>query len=49
MKFLGFLIFYNPLKNNTVETITELKKNDYECSMITGDSLDTAIAVGYYS
>ena len=46
---MGFLIFYNPLKDNTVETILDLKKNDHECCIITGDSLDTAIAVGYSS
>ena len=49
MNFLGLLIFHNPLKENTKETIVDLNKNDYDCCMITGDSLDTAISVGYYS
>lgn len=46
MQFIGFLLFQNPLKPKTAETIQQLKECKISCKMITGDNLLTATSVG---
>lgn len=46
LTFVGLLMFENPVKPGTTETITKLKKCDVQCRMITGDNVLTAISVG---
>lgn len=49
MKFLGLLVFVNPLKPDVKEVIRDLRVNDIKSIMITGDALNTAVNVGYAS
>lgn len=49
MQFLGLLVFINPLKEGVRQVIHELRLNDIQTIMITGDALTTAINVGYSS
>lgn len=46
LEFIGFLLFQNPLKENTASTIATLKSCKISCKMITGDNLLTATSVG---
>lgn len=45
--FVGLLLFENPIKETTHETIAELKQNYMRQLIITGDNLYTAINVAY--
>ena len=45
--FLGLIVFINPLKPGVKKTIKELHDNDIHPLMITGDSVNTAINIGY--
>ncbi len=46
LKFLGFLVFQNKLKKQTIPTLQELRSTDVKTVMATGDNLQTAIAIG---
>lgn len=43
--FLGFLVFENKLKSQTIEVIKELKECEVRVLMATGDNLLTAVSV----
>ena len=43
---LGIIIFENKLKEETIQTISELKNADVKTLMITGDNILTSINVG---
>jgi cation-transporting ATPase 13A2 len=45
MDFQAFVIFENPLKEKTQETIRVLRHSQIAVGMITGDSLNTAISI----
>jgi cation-transporting ATPase 13A3/4/5 len=45
LQFLGFILFENPLKEKTTDTITKLNKCGIGTVMITGDNLLTALSV----
>ena len=45
LSFLGFLLLENPLKNETKKVITQLDSAGINSVMITGDNLDTGLAV----
>ena len=47
--FLGFYVFDNPLKENTVATITTLRNNSIKCVLISGDMNFTCISVALSS
>ena len=49
MSYLGQAVLRNPLKAKTKSTITRLRFNLYECKMVTGDNLFTAINVSRFS
>ena len=44
--YLGLMIFSNDLKNESTKIIAELEGANIPTAMITGDNLDTAVAVG---
>jgi P-type E1-E2 ATPase len=44
--FLGLLVFYNPLKEDSCEVITNLIQNKLKCKIISGDNINTSIEVG---
>jgi Mg2+-importing ATPase len=46
MRFLGFLIFYDPPKHDVAATITELRKLGVSLKMITGDNRLLARSIG---
>jgi cation-transporting ATPase 13A2 len=46
--FIGLLLFENPIKESTSETIEELKRNYMNQLIITGDNVYTAVNVAYY-
>ena len=46
VQFLGFVIFENPLKPESKETITQLNACGVKSTIVTGDNLFTAISVG---
>ena len=46
LKYLGLMVFSNDLKAETTKIITELEQAKIPTAMITGDNLDTALAVG---
>ena len=45
MEFLGFLVFENPLRSETISVIKELKNANLSSIIITGDNVLTAIHV----
>lgn len=45
MKFLGFILFSNPLKNETYKTIEALKNAEIPTIICTGDSILTALSI----
>ena len=45
LEYLGLMVFSNDLKGATTKIITELEKAKIPTAMITGDNLDTALAV----
>lgn len=46
LNFLGLILLHNPLKLETVETLSTLLDADIRCVISTGDALLTAAAVG---
>ena len=44
-EFLGLLAFYDPPKENMIETITAFKKAGIKIKMVTGDFPETAISI----
>ncbi|TID19222.1 hypothetical protein CANINC_003792 [Pichia inconspicua] len=46
LRFIGFIIFENKLKDSTEKTIEQLKDADIRTVMCTGDNILTAISVG---
>lgn len=46
---LGVVAFENGLKTETVETISNLRECGITSRMITGDSLEIAVEIGYKS
>ncbi|MEL6803011.1 MAG: HAD-IC family P-type ATPase, partial [Bacteroidota bacterium] len=49
MTYLGQAVLRNPLKEKTKSTISRLRFNLYECKMVTGDNLFTAINVSRFA
>ncbi len=47
MRFLGLLLFENPLKPETKPAIEMLNKADVFSLIVTGDNLLTAVSVAY--
>lgn len=45
LEFAGFLVLDCPLKSDTKSVITELRKSNHKCIMITGDAVLTAAEV----
>ncbi|KAF7702768.1 putative cation-transporting ATPase 13A4 [Cucumispora dikerogammari] len=45
MTFLGFILFSNPLKEETVSTIESLRSAEIPCIICTGDSILTTLSV----
>lgn len=46
LKFLGFLILENKLKEDTAEAIMSLKEGQIECKIISGDNPLTTLQTG---
>ena len=49
LNFLGFMVFENPLREGTQETVAELDANSISCKMITGDHVFAGVNIGYAS
>lgn len=47
MNFLGLIVFRNELKDNTKNYIKELRDNNFDLCIITGDALETSISIAY--
>lgn len=43
---MGFLLLDNPIKEVSHKIITQLKENNVECRMITGDNVFTGLNIG---
>ena len=46
MTFLGFLIFFDPIKSDVIESISNLKKLGISLKIISGDNKHVASYVG---